>query len=565
MDVTVLSGGSGSDSLIKGLVQVGGKEVKITNLINLYDDGKSTGFCRKVMNVLGPSDLRKVQYSQWCADGNRSDAITELYESRPDLTFNNFVNTCEYIVNNLPRSYEKTIFKNCIMIFNKHLTKYFNDNNIEDDESRNACLESFNVANVIYSTLFKTHGISKTIKIFRSFLKIEHNVVVNSYTNSILTANCKNGYICKCESDIVELNGKDTITNINIDPNPTTNIEALDCIAKCDMIVISCGTPFSSILPTLKTLNIGHEINKSKARKIIIMNNEYDTDSIGFSSDDIITLYRKYIDFNNFDILVNADASESHRKPIDRFTHNHIFEMGKGEHRPISIGFGVFSIYFDINSTILNHYSYAFDFDGTLYDNEHTKISEDNLTLLQKLRFKHTINIVSGNSYEHIMNCGNGCSGNGYILNGIIVWADGANNEYKNGKLISSISDESIHIDIIDKLIEFCIENDLFFEIRGQRKVFTIKCPRGGRQLIKRDIPNVGLCHIRFNGKSSIDISIDNPDKDMLYKQQQFETLLYVGDSPDGNDRNMMERSAHSITIDSVSKTNVLLNYLTTG
>ena len=58
LKITILSGGSGNDALIKGLKQIY-EDCEIKVIVNAYDNGKSTGVCRKLTNTLGVSDIRK--------------------------------------------------------------------------------------------------------------------------------------------------------------------------------------------------------------------------------------------------------------------------------------------------------------------------------------------------------------------------------------------------------------------------------------------------------------------------------------------------------------------------
>src|SRR5574344_474667 len=60
--IVIFTGGSGSTQLQKGLVKDLGINPKdISLILNMYDNGKSTGECRTSHNILGPSDLRKNQ------------------------------------------------------------------------------------------------------------------------------------------------------------------------------------------------------------------------------------------------------------------------------------------------------------------------------------------------------------------------------------------------------------------------------------------------------------------------------------------------------------------------
>ena len=61
LSITVISGGSDDNSLIKGLKSLyPHSNVKV--VINAYDSGKSTGVCRRLTNTLGVSDIRKNPY-----------------------------------------------------------------------------------------------------------------------------------------------------------------------------------------------------------------------------------------------------------------------------------------------------------------------------------------------------------------------------------------------------------------------------------------------------------------------------------------------------------------------
>ncbi len=59
MKVVIISGGSGNDTLIKGLTKYISSGLDIKVIVNAYDNGKSTGICRAITNTLGVSDIRK--------------------------------------------------------------------------------------------------------------------------------------------------------------------------------------------------------------------------------------------------------------------------------------------------------------------------------------------------------------------------------------------------------------------------------------------------------------------------------------------------------------------------
>ena len=68
----------------------------ITNIINAYDDGKSTGVCREICHILGPSDIRKNHETQYL-NAHKNDAnknILEFYSKRYDIPFENEEKFC---------------------------------------------------------------------------------------------------------------------------------------------------------------------------------------------------------------------------------------------------------------------------------------------------------------------------------------------------------------------------------------------------------------------------------------------------------------------------------------
>ena len=59
INIVIFNGGRGGTSIIPSLVS--NPDIKLTSIVNAYDDGKSTGEIRDFFNMLGPSDIRKVQ------------------------------------------------------------------------------------------------------------------------------------------------------------------------------------------------------------------------------------------------------------------------------------------------------------------------------------------------------------------------------------------------------------------------------------------------------------------------------------------------------------------------
>ena len=80
LNVVVLNGGRGAASLIPALLARPG--LHVTSVVNAYDDGKSTGEIRRFFDMLGPSDIRKVQSLMLPRTHPQIDSYRALYEYR---------------------------------------------------------------------------------------------------------------------------------------------------------------------------------------------------------------------------------------------------------------------------------------------------------------------------------------------------------------------------------------------------------------------------------------------------------------------------------------------------
>jgi len=89
----VFCGGTGSIALQNGFASLYGIDrVQMDIIVNAYDNGKSTGVCRRCFNneILGPSDVRKNQLLQYSIqnessikDGNNREArLFEMFNVR---------------------------------------------------------------------------------------------------------------------------------------------------------------------------------------------------------------------------------------------------------------------------------------------------------------------------------------------------------------------------------------------------------------------------------------------------------------------------------------------------
>ena len=238
MNIVILSGGSGNDALICGIKQFY-KDANISVIINAYDSGKSTGICRKITDTLGVSDIRKNHIRMYKAMYKNYDKrLSEFMEARYDFTKGN---ECDEICDKLDE-WDLSQFNDICRSFFEN--KYANNYNYTD----------FNIANIIYSQMFLQYGYDKTNEIMCNLLNIPNFVKLNSYDNVYINALTKAGNIIEDEGDIVEYkNANDPIVEIKYITKQQNglNENAIKLINEANLIIISTGTFWSSIYPTL--------------------------------------------------------------------------------------------------------------------------------------------------------------------------------------------------------------------------------------------------------------------------------------------------------------------------
>ena len=318
MNIVILSGGSGNTALVNGLIKHG-KVDDITIITNMYDNGKSTGICRAVTDTLGVSDVRKNHFKVYKAKyaNNLNDNLVEFYSNRYDLG-NNPASFCtekltSWGLGDLVQ-YSDSFFCNA----NAHKFEY----------------KDFSIANIVYAQMYKEIGYAATNKYFTELLGLNNFVKINSYDNAYIYAETVSGKNIGGEENIVEYkNADDPIVKlIYTDKNGKKmseflNVESLEAIMDADLIIISTGTFWSSIYPTLEYGDFYRWLNISKAKKLWFMNTEEDKDAYGISSNMFIEYMENLgVDLSNFTIVENLDAIESLREESNKhsITYKHL-------------------------------------------------------------------------------------------------------------------------------------------------------------------------------------------------------------------------------------------------
>lgn len=321
MNIVIFNGGRGATTILKNLKSI--KSLKITSVVNAYDDGKSTGDIRNYFDMLGPSDIRKVQST--LLDDDKSN-IKNLFNYRFDK------NISKKQALNFFKNFEKEI-ENKFKIDKKiidELTKYKNGffNNFHDKKiniNNEFDFRDCSLINCLYAGSYKINNFDFlfTIKEFKRLFGIKHEVLPNSDDNLKMIAIRENGQVLYSESEIVSLRSNFLIHSIflidnkvrldkkkinslnfeeklkffqNIHVYPSINSELVAKIKIADIIIYSPGTQHSSLLPTYLTKDIGKLIaNNKNALKVFITNIGADYENPVYIASDYIVNALKYL------------------------------------------------------------------------------------------------------------------------------------------------------------------------------------------------------------------------------------------------------------------------------
>ena len=560
MKITILSGGTGNNALYKGIKEFY-PEADIKVLVNAYDSGKSTGICRKITGTLGVSDIRKNHSRLYSISKNPNQNYMEFLEGRYNFGFNNEKNQ---VLEKLEYWGIKDKFQDAIELFFNLYRFHKNKYHFED----------FNVANIVYSALFNQYGYEKACEIMTEFLGIENNVILNSFDNVYIKAKTKSGFIIKDEGDLVNYkNAEDPIISIDYEGDHSfgLNQKAIDRILESNLIIISSGTFWSSIYPTLDYLEFYEYINQSNAKKIWIMNNEQDKDAYGVSSNDFISIFEKLgLDLSKFIIIENNDANDLLKQKNNNYNVKY-YNLGneKGKHNPTEVSKCILKEYYNIQNNII------LDFDDTIWardwetNYESHKISRENVQLLNQL--KENVIIVSGNSYNSIQEKLKTMFGHKLEQFNVSIIADANAVLYKQNKKQGIIDNLIIEDEDILYISNIVSKYNFKIEVPESKTYIKIKpIDNNYRPMFKDYLSLIFHCNdmrleAHITGKTTIDIVKTGNDKSMILTETNWASKdsTYIGDETDsGNDSIISKWCKNSIRVKDVFETNILLRLL---
>lgn len=211
--VVILGGGTGQSTLLRGLKQF---PIDISAVVSVCDDGRSTGRLREEFKTIAVGDLRQV--------------IIALSETEP--------------------------------LFEELLNYRFNTS---------SDLNGHAVGNLLLTALANITGnLQEGIETIGKVLKLKGKVLPFSLESPVLISKMKDGTIIKGEHNITQSNKQ--IEKVYYEKQVKVNKNVLKVISEADLIILSMGSLYTSIIPNLLNKELIKTIDKSKAKIMYVCN-----------------------------------------------------------------------------------------------------------------------------------------------------------------------------------------------------------------------------------------------------------------------------------------------------
>lgn len=591
-NVVIFSGGTGSIAIQEGFSAIYGNDnYNLDVIINAYDNGKSTGTCRKIFNdrILGPSDLRKNHMTQFKVQksiqlkdfSSKESVLYKLFNLRLDAKSKEdyYVLACGFLEDSRVAIGDKDTYSL------KSLLDYFFFEDIHNKVWRRTLdgvnFKDFSFANIFYSASAAMNGYSLRLagKDMAGILGIKDNVHLISDVNLYLEAKTESGRVIEDEGEIVEWdNPEDKIVSVMLLKSGEEYIPSVDeetdlskvrscksIIEEADLIIFSSGTQWSSLIPSYMHSGLRKMLAASKAKKYVVMNNIEDHDMKGVTADDIVDILGRYIPVDDITAVVNADAvSGMNEISKIRSISGHI-SGEKGKHNPVKLISLLMKDYFDVASF---KGTFIYDLDGTLWDeranNLGKAVGSENMNLFTGI-------IHSGNSYEHVRDAFR------YLYHQDLlteIYSDFGNVHFTSEDYTTDVLSGKY---VVEPQVVIELEKVQAFKgkikIRGEGCVVTIK-PLVNREMLLKKAQDAlrvfgDKYEARISGHTSIDIMVHDYDKKTMIQEimkkhgLKVEDVIFVGnETEEGAEANIKETGVRTLQVDDVYECNVLLRTL---
>lgn len=294
--VVVLGGGTGMSSLLKGLKEF---PIDITAVVSVCDDGKSTGILRKEFNVPAVGDIRRV--------------LVSLSETEPLV---------EKLLN-----------------YRFHTT---------------SDLDGHTVGNLLLTAMSNMTGnMSDGIEAIGKVLNLKGHVLPLTEDNVTLIGKMKDGSIIEGEHNITECNK--SIESVYYKEEPIINNAVLDAVKEADLVILSMGSIYTSIIPNLlcpELIRLLESLDTPIMYTCNMMTQPGETDDLTVSEH--VDIINKYLGKRNIDVVVaNSGVIDSEMlKKYETLEQKDQVKLDKNKLKDVEL---IDNDYVTINNEFLRH------------------------------------------------------------------------------------------------------------------------------------------------------------------------------------------------------------------
>ena len=248
--VVVLGGGTGSSTLVRGLKEF---PVDLTAIVSVCDDGSSTGVLREEFGIPAVGDIRRVLV----ALSETEPLVMELFNYRFHTTSD---------------------------------------------------LDGHTVGNLLLTASSEITGnLSDGIEALSKVFNLKGKVVPLTEDNVVLMGEMEDGSIVEGEHKITA--SKNQIKRVYYKEEPVPTKQAVKAIEEAELIVLSMGSLFTSIIPNLICDEIRHAIDRSSGKVMYVCNMVTQPgETEKFKVSDHVRLLNQYLGNHKIDVVIANDG-----------------------------------------------------------------------------------------------------------------------------------------------------------------------------------------------------------------------------------------------------------------
>ena len=273
--VVVLGGGTGCSTLLRGLKEF---PIDLTAIVSVCDDGNSTGVLREEFNIPAVGDIRRV--------------LVSLSETEP-----------------------------LVMELFNYRFKTTSD------------LDGHTVGNLLLTASSEITGnLSDGIEALSKIFNLKGKVVPLTEENVTLIGEMGDGAVIEGEHNITRY--KSSVKRVYYKEKPQPTREAVNAIKEADLILLSMGSLFTSIIPNLICEEIVEAIDSSKGKIMYACNMVTQPgETEDFKVSDHVRLLNQYLGKRKIDVVVanNGKIDEKMAKRYESLEQKDPVELDRKE------------------------------------------------------------------------------------------------------------------------------------------------------------------------------------------------------------------------------------------